>query len=324
MLKNNFHTLDAVVQEIQKHQSFVLVTHTNPDADALGSMLSLTEALKNEVKTCTAIVPGHIPSFLRGMPRLETMTSELPKDVDCMIVTDTADDYRMGGVTIDDIQAKQTICIDHHRSNPGFLQMNYVDANAGSTCEIIYQLLKLWDVELTPVIATWLYTGLLSDTGRFLYESTSVQSHLMAADLITRDIDRNAIHTRLFQSTPYHDFLLNKRIVDNATFHSDKQVVIANFTLDDLKETKGTSDGSDQALNQLRDIDEVEVSILIKQVDAEEYKVSMRSKNYMNVSEIAQTFNGGGHLRAAGFTYYGPYETLYNDLLLAVKKQVKA
>lgn len=322
MSNPKFHSLEEISAVIKDADTFILATHTNPDADALGSMLSLWEGLKNAGKRCYAILPGHIPSFLVGMPHLDQMVME-KFDAYCLIVTDTADDYRVGGLDLEKVQVKHSICIDHHASNPGFMEYNYVDATSGSTCELIHRLIKHMEIPLSQTMATWLYTGLVSDTGRFLYDSTSAESFTMAGELFTLGIPFREINQRLFQQTPFNDFLLNQKIIGSAQFFQDKSIVISRFTLDELKETKGSSDSSDHALNQLRDLKEVEVSVLIKETNTDEYKVSMRSKNFINVGSIAQEFGGGGHIRAAGFTHHGVYDDLFMRLKNRLEKEVR-
>lgn len=312
---------NKIVMQIADAKRIAICTHLNPDADALGSMLSLRSILVSIGKDCVAVNPGDIPENLRFLPDLDKLIPEPLEDFDLVIAVDAAERARVGGIVDLTERAKETACIDHHRSNVGFMKVNWIDPKFGSTCEMIYELGKSLDAQLDHIAATWLYAGLLMDTGRFLYNQTRPESHYMAADLMNRGIDWQDIHIRLFQSMPYREFELYRALLSRAIFHKDKTIAITYALLSDAKEYQTGLDATDPALHILRDIDEVECSCLLKESDPGVYKVSMRSKRVLDVSKIAAAFGGGGHLRAAGCTIHMPLDDAMRVLLEEIERQ---
>lgn len=308
-----------ILQEIRTAGHCVLCTHVQPDGDALGSMLALGSVLQRTGVRCTILAPGPVPQQLLFMPLTDRMQQGEPEaPVDLLIALDCAEQSRIAADPSLVDRAGRTICIDHHRSNEGFLDLNWIDWLSGSTAEMVYRLIQAMNVELTPEEAAWLYVGLITDTGRFLYNGTSPESHKMAAHLITKPFDRDEIHRRIFQSMPYSDFSLFRTVLMRAEFLRDRQLAISWITADDFSKTGASPDQTDPALHALRDIEEVEVSCLLKEHEPGVFKISLRSKNRVDVSKIAADLGGGGHLRAAGGTIRAPLDKAKEQLLAVI------
>lgn len=313
-----------ILAEIQNAKHCVLATHFQPDGDALGSVLALGEGIRAMGIPCTVLSPGEAPANLQFMPLLPSMQNEMPEDADVFIALDAAEAARVAPDPAFIQKAKRTICIDHHRSNTGYMDLNWIDPDAGSTSEMVYALLADTKNPLTAAQAAWLYVGLVTDTGRFLYSGTSASSHTMAAALFDCGIDRDEIHRRLFQSQPKRDFELYRQCLERAVFYRNDQLALSWITLSDLKKTGASSDQTDPALHALRDIEEVEMSVLLKEQEDAQFKVSLRSKRFVDVSAIAAHLGGGGHLRAAGCTVTGDLETVRAKVLAATDAVWKA
>ncbi|MDU7904908.1 MAG: bifunctional oligoribonuclease/PAP phosphatase NrnA, partial [Peptostreptococcaceae bacterium] len=213
---------------------------------------------------------------------------------------------------------KQLICIDHHASNNNYGDLNYINPNESSTCELVYNLLKEFSKEigeqiLDEDISTYLYTGLLTDTGNFSYSNTNPSSYLMAYDLVNLGAKKDLIIQKIFQSNTYNYYKLLGEALDTLEI-VDKKIASMMLTIDMLERNEISFNDADGVTSYTRDIDGVEVGLLFKEKAENEIKVSFRSKNYVNVSSIAQKFGGGGHVRASGCTI--------NDSIENAKKMV--
>lgn len=309
---------NKIIDRIRSAKNCVLSTHTQPDGDALGSLLALGSAIGTLGVPCTILGPGPVPKDLEFLPLQSQMTRTVPAEIDVMIVLDCAEKHRIAPEPALLEKASTSICIDHHRSNRGFCDLNWIDPDRGATVEMVYELYALFGLEPTKEQATCLYTGLVTDTGRFLYSGTTAESLKMAAHLMDSGIDRDSIHRVLFQSMPFADFLLYRQTIHRAEFYREGRLGLSWITLDDFSRTGASPDLTDPALNALRDIREVEVSCLLKEQEPRVFKVSLRSKQSVNVAHIAQAFGGGGHLRAAGGTIHGPLEEVKEQLLRTI------
>lgn len=308
-----------IAEEIRSAKNCVLSTHVQPDGDALGSLLALGDAIRALGVPCTILSPGTVPANLRFLPLLDLPENTAPEPIDLFIVLDCADPKRIAPDPQLLDHAAKTVCIDHHRSNTGFCDINWIDPDSGSTVEMVYKLLETMALSLTREQAAWLYTGLLTDTGRFLYSGTTPASHRMAARLLEVGIDKEEIHRQLFQSMPLFDFQLYRNILARAEFHRKNQLAISWITRADYEET-GASEETDAALNTLRDIEEVEMSALLKEQEPDVFKISLRSKRFVDVAVIAAELGGGGHLRAAGGTVHGSLTAVLEQLHTAIDR----
>lgn len=314
---------NRLAEEIRSARHCVLSTHMHPDGDALGSLLALGSALKRSGIPCTILSPGDVPQNLRFLPLLDQMREDMPEAPDVVIALDCAEAARLSPEPELIESARLSLCVDHHRSNPGFCDLNWIDPDRGSTAEMVYELLGTLGMEPDTDESSWLYTGLVTDTGRFLYSGTSPGSHRMAADLLERGIARDEIHQHIFQATPYADFSLYRETIARAEFYKNRALALSWVTLEDFQRTGAAPDQTDPALHTLRDIDEIEMSCLLKEHAKEEFKISLRSKQTIDVSAIAAELGGGGHLRAAGCTVHGTLSEVKSRLMDAVEAHWK-
>ena len=308
-------------EKIKKSDNIVLIAHLNPDGDALGSSLSLYPILKKmgkRVSVFNATKP--LPMYLDFLPNFEKVVNKLPKKIDLMISFDCGSFDRLG---IDE-KPSFLINIDHHISNTKYGDINIIDANAASSSQVVYNMLKANNVEIEKDSALCIYTALVTDTGNFQYESVNEKVFLMAADLVKAGIKPDFISKMLFQRDRLSRLRLLAKAYDTIELCCEGTVAFVEVTKEMMEITGAIKDDTDTIVNSVRAIASVEAACMLRE-DDEGIKISLRSKNYADVSKIAVKYGGGGHIRAAGatikdeFDFHKVKEMLKNDLNKIIK-----
>lgn len=287
---------------IHKSENIFIASHINPDGDNIGSILALGLGLNKSSKNINILKTDKIPKdfyFLPGIDLIKEYKDNIKSD-DLFIVMDSSDEDRLGELKGLLEITPNIINIDHHVSNTNFGKINIVDTKAAATGEIVFNFLKYMDIELDKDIATNLYTAISTDSGSFKYESVTSETHTIAAKLLELGIDHSAININLYEKMSIERFKLNNKLLSNVKFYNNGKIAIAKATEKILEETGTTMEDTDSIVSILRQIDTVEVAGLLKEFASQEIKVSLRSKEYVDVSSICDTFGGGGHIRAAG------------------------
>ena len=314
--------LENIKEKIENSNSILIMTHTNPDGDAMGSSLGLLAALRKIEKQATVYipVPNKTFSYLPGYNDIVTENIDA-KQYDLCISLDSSDLERLGTgreyfETIED-----TIVIDHHITNQSYGDINYLNAIASSTCENMIVVLAAMGIAINKEIAEPLYTGILTDTGAFRY-NTQPETYEFVAMLLETGIETNKIYRRLFDLTTLNKSKLLGRALERLELYEDGKVSFTYITEEDLTELSLDQSDAEGIVNHGRNIDGTEVSIFIKEQDGK-FKISLRANEYVDVSIVASKFAGGGHLRAAGFESVMPREQIVNTLLEELRKQLK-
>lgn len=305
---------------IKKYNSFAIVSHLNPDGDNLGSIISLYYFLSDLGKNVYPLELDIIPNDLLFLTKKIPFTNDVNIEVDVLIAVDCGDKKRLGNIDNIFNNAKEVVSIDHHIVKEYYGTLNLVDPYISSTCELITNFLIYSNASITKEIATPLLTGILTDTGRFLYERSTSETLKTSAKLMDFGADKNYIVKQLFQYYNLNSLKAINEINEKAKFFYNNKLVVTVANKSLLKKYNVSIPDIDQAINYYRDCKEVEVSCLIKEIDKNNYKISFRSKNYINVSEIAATFGGGGHKFAAGCTLSGDLENILNKIIERFKK----
>jgi bifunctional oligoribonuclease and PAP phosphatase NrnA len=300
--------LEQVADEIRQGERFLLTTHENPDGDALGSLLAMhdiLEALGKDSVMFLAAKEFPLPVEYRFLP-LEEVFHEPPADLADRVVIflDCGNIDRMPVEFLH--EGENTVLnIDHHHDNTRFGTVNLVDVDASCTAEILYDLVGLLGVELTPEMANALYVGLITDTGNFMYENTDARSHGMAAALIEAGVDVNGTYRRLYEHAPLEKLKLVARALEGIERFEEGLLAITYISADDYRETGASEPLTEGIIDQLRTIDGTAIAAVVRdQADGARaaHKVSLRSTDgRVDVSAIARKHGGGGHRRAAGF-----------------------
>ena len=322
------NNIDNIIDYINGSNYFVVTSHISPDGDNIGSTLSMYYALNKLGKNVFYVLDDNPPLNLRFLLKdINILRSEEFKLEDYSIISlDCGDKKRI--CLSDEIinNSKKLICIDHHASNDHYGDFNYIDIDASSTCELVYNFLKRFNEKenlnlIDEKIATCLYTGLVTDTGNFAYANTHPSSFEMAKHLLLTGAKKEEIIQNVFQSNPYNYYKLLGEALNTLEI-VDNKVSSIMITKEMLKRNVISFNDVDGITSYTRDIEGVEVGILLKEKKENEVKVSLRSKNYVNVSEIAKAFNGGGHIRAAGCTIYDSIENAKEKVLKEVLKSI--
>jgi bifunctional oligoribonuclease and PAP phosphatase NrnA len=300
--------MESVAAEIRGAERFLLTTHEGPDGDALGSLLGMHHLLGQLGKDSVMFLAAKefpLPIEYRFLP-LEEVFHEPPADMadrtvvflDCGNIERMPFDFLRNDGT-------RVVNIDHHHDNTRFGDVNLVDVDASSTAEIVYELARQMNVDLTPEMASALYVGLVTDTGRFSYENTNADTHRIAAALIEAGVDVNDIYRRLYEHVPLEKLRLVSRALD-AIERPCEGLAITYITEADYEATGSGEEMTEGIIDFLRSLDGARVAAVIRELGTRgraARKVSLRSSgDGVDVSAIARVHGGGGHVRAAGFS----------------------
>ena len=315
-------TLDEILKEIAQAESIIILVHENPDGDAIGSGLAMYQALQNMGKDVEIVVPEWSRIFA-NLPKINELKKEgSKKKYDLAIALDCATIKMLNGWSNYFEDAKNKVVIDHHSSNSMFGDFNYVDIDAPACCQVLYNMFEYYNWQITKEIAACLIAGLITDTGGFQYSGVSKDTFLMAANLIDTGIDASKIYKDVMSTHTKTSVELKKLILNRMQFLEDDKVTFTYMTLEDEKEIGCEVGDYEGLVNEGRNIEGVEVSIFLHEID-DGFKVSLRSNNYVNVSDVCLMFGGGGHIRAAGAKIKGTPDEIKEKLLKEIKRQLK-
>lgn len=317
--------LDNIKEKVINANSILILTHENPDGDAIGSSLALYNALKKIEKNVTVYIPepDKMFSYLPGYGDMQ-IGKELPDHTkfDLAIALDTSDVDRLGIAKEVFADIEETVSIDHHITNQNYADVNYVNAVASSTCENLTVVLAILEIPINKEIAECIYTGILTDTGGFRYNITP-ETMEIAATVMESGINTAKIYRTIFDVTTLNRTKLVGRCIDRLETLEDGKIAFTYMTLEDLKQLQLEESDSEGIVNFGRNIDTVEVSIFAKEREDGSHKYSLRANEYVDVSIIASKFGGGGHARAAGCDSAVPMEQVKQILIEEIKKQLK-
>lgn len=315
------NSFDEIRQLIDESKSIAIAGHISPDGDAVGSSCALAMALiKKGKKVCLFL--EEIQQKLKCIPYSEYAVYNDPKDeFDLFISLDSGDEKRLGKLS-ELIKTTDTINIDHHVSNTYFGRMNFVDADASSTSELIYRLLYGWG-DLDQDIAYALYAGIVFDTGCFKHPSTSPYTMQVAGELMAYNIPFTRIQEQLFYSRSQVEVKLLAAALNHMVFECGGRLAYSKLSLDEMRACGGDSKDVDSIVPFIRDIEGIDAAVFFYEKNAGEIKVSMRSNEAVNVSEIAQKFGGGGHIRASGCTLCGSFEKIMPQVISEIRSSLE-
>lgn len=324
MNKTIENEMKLAVDSILKSENVYIVSHVQPDGDNLGSCLSLALAMKKIKKEVYILKVDETPSDFLFLPGIDMIKDYEDNDeIDLLIAVDASDIDRLGKNKNLINSAKTVINIDHHISNTGFGNINVVDSNASATGELIYKLINEIKIDIDEDIATCIYTAISTDTGSFMYDNTTAETHEIASKLIKHGANKENININIYQNRSLERTQLFIKSLSSLDMYFDDQVAIVKITQDMLKETATTMEDTEGIISFVRDIGPVEVAVLLKETNDEETKVSMRSKRFVDVAKLTSVFNGGGHKKAAGCTINKPIMEVDKLLLSEIEKVIR-
>ncbi|HET7807249.1 MAG TPA: bifunctional oligoribonuclease/PAP phosphatase NrnA [Gaiellaceae bacterium] len=301
--------LQAVADALRSHDRFLLVTHENPDGDALGSLLATKLALDSLGKDSEMYLYGDAPLPREyGFMALEGIRRELPDDAAerVLVALDCANESRMGPVPQLLEEAPLALDIDHHHDNSRFGDVNLVVGDASSTGEVLRDVFAELDVVLTPEIAEALYIAVVTDTGRFQYTNTTPKALRLAAELVEAGADVHRVFQGVYESVEFAKLKLLARALDRAQVYEGGRLVVSYLLRSDFTELNAAEAYSEGIIDYLRAVEGAEMAALIREPPRREgpkRRVSLRASNdELDVSAIARKSDGGGHRQAAGFS----------------------
>lgn len=318
-------SMDEAIDIIKQSKNIFIASHINPDGDSIGSSLSLAQALKKLGKDVFVLINDTIPSeylFLPGKDLLVEYRESLGP-IDLMITVDSSDIDRLGENRKLLSKANYVINIDHHISNTKFGDLNIINSKSAATAELIYQLITIMSISLDEDIATNIYVAINTDTGSFRYESVTSDTHKIVAALIATGIDIKYININLYEKYSIERTKLFIKSLATLRFYSDSRLATVKVSQAMLEETNTDLSDSEGIVSFVRSIGSVEVACLLKELSNNEIKISMRSKEYVDVASICDTFNGGGHIRAAGCTIYDELDIAEDMIVKSIVKNLR-
>ncbi len=319
---------DAVLRELREAGKLICVTHENPDGDALGSLVAMQEILTVLGKSTLMFVDAAelpLPSEYRFLP-LNRLVNQPPEDLEerTVVFLDCGNLERNPAKALGR-PGVHILNIDHHHDNTRFGTVNLIDPQASCTAEIVWDLMHGLEVAPSPVIADALYVGLITDTGKFMYENTGPRAHEMAAELIEAGVVVNEIYRHVYEDVPYGKLALLARGLANVRRYDDGRLTVTALSVEDFERSEAEESYSEGVIDHLRALRGTAVAALVRDRIGEDdedgavqqRKVSLRaSDDRVDVSRIARAQGGGGHKQAAGFS-----STLEPDALVAFLRE---
>ncbi len=315
-------TLDNILEEIEKADSIAILTHENPDGDAVGSSLAMYIALKTMGKNPDIIIP-EMPRIYEFLPETDKIIKEARvEQYDLAIALDAATLKMLNGFAKCYEEAKVKVTIDHHGTNTMFGDYNYINPAAPACAQILITIFEYFKVEITKEIGTCILTGIITDTGGFQYQSTTAETFDFAAGLLRKGVNVSEIYKKVMNTKSKSNFELRKRAIDRMEFLEDGKISFTYITKKDFEEVISESGDHEGIVEEGRNIEGVEVSIFLRETD-KGFKASLRSNEYVNVSDICLMFGGGGHVHAAGCNIQMPLEQAKEKIINQTKMYLK-
>jgi phosphoesterase RecJ-like protein len=315
---------EHALAELRSADKFVVISHEHPDGDALGSLIAMQEILTALGKESMMFIDPRdfpLPDEYSFLP-LPHLIDSPPADVHdrTIVFLDCGNVDRTPAAALQQPGA-HIVNIDHHHDNTRFGTVNYVEPEASCTAELVWDLMHGLGVEPTKTIAEALYVGLITDTGRFMYENTGPRAHEMAAELIAAGVDVHEIYRRVYEDVPYGKLALLARGLSNVERYDNGRLTVTALSADDFSNADAEESYSEGVVDHLRAVRGTAVAALVRERlsngDRPAHKVSLRaSDDRVDVSAIARAQGGGGHRQAAGFD-----TTMSHDELVAFLRE---
>lgn len=312
--------LDSIIEIIGRAEKVGIFAHVSPDGDAIGSSLALYLGLKQLKKEVEVVLDDYSNCF-NFLSVIDEVKKVGTGNYDVAIALDCASRPRLFDEKDSFINSKVTIAIDHHASNTYFADYNYVEENSPATCMTLVKILKRLNINITKSIGECLMAGIITDSGGFRYKTVTDETFEFAATMLDLGVNISDIYYRTFDVKSKAQFKLVTVASSRLKFYSNDRIALTYLTMEDMMQAKALIGDHEGIVNVGRNIEGVEVSIFIREDKDGTYKISFRSNDYVDVSEIAEVFGGGGHSRAAGCSVD---DNLENVIKKIIKETVKA
>ena len=322
--KEKKQILQTIVKTISDNQKFLLVAHTNPDGDSIGSQIALCLSLQQLGKSVVIFSEDKIPPNYHFLLGSQQILHELPSvaDFDVVFILDCSDTERQGKHCRELSKAKLLINIDHHYSNKGFCPITLLDSKAGATAELVFCIIEALGTKITADIANNIYAGVLTDTGGFCYSSTTSNTLLVASKVVAAGANPQMVSENIYEDSPMAKIKLLSQALASLNTCAKGAIGWLTVTLDDIARAGAVPEHTEGLVEVPRRISGVKIAILFKEVDKNYYKISLRSKGSVNVARPAEAFGGGGHINAAACRCQGDLDAIRTAVITEVKKSL--
>ncbi len=293
--------LSRIVEFVNGHESFAVLSHQSPDGDSIGSSLALGRALRQIGKRVSVSQADPVPTAYVNLPDVDLLqiSRRLKGEYDSLIVLECNSLLRTG---LENLEGRHVINIDHHPNTQMFGDLNWVDDSAAAVAELIYELVLALGADITPSIASNLYAAIMTDTGSFQFSNTTPRTFSVTAELVSRGAQPAEIARAVYMNQPHSRLKLLVEVLGTLEVHPTKPIAWIVLTRDMLGRTGATRDLTEGFVNYPLSLSGVQVVAFFREESARQTRVSLRAKNGLDVAEIARLWGGGGHRNAAGLT----------------------
>jgi phosphoesterase RecJ-like protein len=322
MMTNNTEPIQQIVEAIRARQRFVLSSHSRPDGDSIGSQLAMAYALHALGKDVVAVnadqAPGPLMQF-PGVPDIR-IAPRVDGDFDAAIIMECGD---LGRTGVEGLDRFFVINIDHHPGNANYGQINWFDASAAACAEMVFELVRALGVPLTTDIATHIYLAILTDTGSFHYSSISPRTFDICRECLEAGADPVLVARNVYDSNNMGRLKLFGAVLSAMQLDPTGRIAIVYVDHEMAREAGGTYEDTEGLINLPLTVKEIEAVVFFKQIEGDEYRVSMRSKGDIDIGSVAKEYGGGGHKNAAGCTVTGPIDTLQKTFIEKIERAIE-
>ncbi len=317
--------INKIKNQVLNANHIAIFSHIHPDGDTIGAQLGLADVLRRQEKQVDVYNMSEKPmsfSFFKGFEGLKLFDPAIDVLPEVTICVDCGSAERVG---IDRSILKNTtvISIDHHAGNDMFGDINWIDPQSPATCEMIANMLQAWSLPVSEEAATALYTGISTDTGSFKFEQIDANTFATAGWLIQQGADHQAVRLKIYENQSRGKFFLTRELYSSATFMCDGLLAVGCITHEQLRDLGVSDDEVHGLVGLLKEVEGVEASVLFRTLENGKVKISMRSKEWLDLNKIATELGGGGHMRAAGVTMTCGLDEARNQTLEALIAALK-
>lgn len=296
--------LNDAVRFLEERDNFLLMAHVAPDGDTLGSCLALKLLLEQLGKRAQVICDDPVPHLYAFLPgATDVLPPDASVDADVFVAVDCADMGRTGSQW-SRVGTKPSLCIDHHITNQGFAQTNYIE-DCAATGELITLLYDALHEPVSPEAGACLYTAIATDTGNFAYSSVTPRTFALMGKVMESGFDLPECNRLLYRNKRFQRLRMSARTVENAKLYRNGQVIVAALSQAEVEAVGGCKADAEGIIDSLRDVETVQVACFLREEGAQ-VKLSLRAKTKVDCAALAKVYGGGGHVRAAGATLHMP------------------
>lgn len=316
--------MKEALEFLKSKDNFLILTHINPDGDALGSAFSLTAGLRTIGKNAITALLAPIPDkydFKEFEPLYLYYRDVNMADFDNVISVDCGDIKRLGEAK-EAFERLDSLNIDHHISNDAYADVNYIE-DCAATGEIIYELLRALNAEFDKAARLGIYTAIVTDSGNLTFSNTTARSFNICAKMVNLGLNIPYAAGKIFNTRSLGATKLIALYIENLKLYNDGKISVSSLSLEEISGCGAKAEDCETLINYGKDIESVEVTIFIRELNRDKYKLSMRSKTYADVGQIAANFGGGGHAKAAGCMVEGKYDEVERMVLDTVREYIR-